>query len=83
MTKKRFKLFVGKNYGVQKADGEVIFDSIVSIGDADVLVDWLNAIYNENEQLKSRIEYLERKIERERNSYQKQHEKWEKELKSE
>ena len=83
MTEKRFKLFVGKNYGVQKVDGEVIFDSIVSIGDADVLVDWLNAIYNENEQLKSRIEYLERKIERERNSYQKQHEKWEKELKSE
>ena len=52
MTEKRFKLFVGKNYGVQKADGEVIFDSIVSIGDADVLVDWLNALYNENEELK-------------------------------
>ena len=54
MTEKRFKLFVGKNYGVQKADGEVIFDSIVSIGDADVLVDWLNALYNENEELKQR-----------------------------
>ena len=55
MTKKRFKLFVGKNYGVQKADGEVIFDSIVSIGDADVLVDLLNDLTEENEQLKSVI----------------------------
>ena len=52
MTEKRFKLFVGKNYGVQKADGEVIFDSIVSIGDADVLVDLLNDLTEENEQLK-------------------------------
>lgn len=33
----------------------------------------------ENEQLKSRIEYLERKIQRERNSTQKQYAKWEKE----
>ena len=52
MTEKQFKLFIGKNYGVQKADGEVIFDSIVSIGDADVLVDLLNDLTEENEQLK-------------------------------
>ena len=56
MTEKQFKLFVGKNYGVQKADGEVIFDSIVSIGDADVLVDLLNDLAEENEQLKQRNE---------------------------
>ena len=34
----------------------------------------------ENEQLKARIQYLERKIQRERNSYMKQHEKWENEI---
>ena len=58
MTEKRFKLFVGKNYGVQKADGEVIFDSIVSIGDADVLVDLLNDLTEENEELKEENKWL-------------------------
>lgn len=37
----------------------------------------------ENEQLKSRVGYLERKIDRERTSYQKQHEKWEEEIQKE
>ncbi len=37
-------------------------------------------LMEENEQLKSRIKYLERKIQRERASAMKQHEKWEKEL---
>ena len=41
----------------------------------DLIID----VLNENEQLKSRIEYLERKIQRERNSTQKQYAKWEKE----
>ncbi len=36
-------------------------------------------VYQENEKLKSRIEYLERKIERERNATNKQYEKWERE----
>lgn len=36
-------------------------------------------VYQENEKLNSRIEYLERKIERERNATDKQYEKWEKE----
>ena len=36
-------------------------------------------VYQENEKLKSRIEYLKRKIERERNATNKQYEKWEKE----
>ncbi len=53
---KRFKLFVGNNYGVQTIDGEVIFDSIRSIADADVLVDWLNDLSEENEQLKKQLE---------------------------
>lgn len=55
MTEKRFKLFVGKNYGVQKADGEVIFDSIISMAEADVLVDLLNDLTEENEQLKQQL----------------------------
>jgi uncharacterized protein YlxW (UPF0749 family) len=63
MTEKRFKLFVGKYYGVQKVDGEVIFDSIISMAEADVLVDLLNDLTEENEQLKSEIEELENKIE--------------------
>ena len=50
---KRFKLFTGNNYGVQSVDGEVFIDSIVSIGDADVLVDLLNDLTEENEQLKT------------------------------
>ena len=54
MTDKRFKLFVGNNYGVKTMDGEVIFDSIRSISDADVLVDLLNELVEENEQLKER-----------------------------
>ena len=40
-------------------------------------------VKKENEQLKSRVEYLERKIDRERTSYQKQHEKWEEEIQKE
>ena len=39
---------------MQKVDGEVLIDSIISIGDADVLVDWLNFLHDENEQLKQR-----------------------------
>ena len=61
MTEKRFKLFVGKNYGVQKVDGEVIFDSIISIGDADVLVDLLNDLTEKNEQLKKENSVFEGK----------------------
>lgn len=36
-------------------------------------------VYDENERLKSRIQYLETKIQRERNATNKQYEKWEKE----
>lgn len=55
MTEKRFKLFVGKNYGVQKVDGEVIFDSMISMAEADVLVDLLNDLNDENVQLKQQL----------------------------
>ena len=49
----------------------------------DGTVDLLNEFAEENEQLKSRVEYLELKIDRERTSYQKQHEKWEEEIQKE
>ena len=62
MTEKRFKLFVGKNYGVQKVDGEVIFDSIISMAEADVLVDLLNDLTEENEELKSENQNLRKCI---------------------
>jgi hypothetical protein len=62
MTEKRFKLFVGKYYGVQKVDGEVIFDSIRSIADADVLVEWLNDITNRNKELKHENEQLKKDL---------------------
>ena len=61
MTEKLFKLFVGKNYGVQKVDGEVIFDSIISMAEADVLVDLLNDLTEENEQLKKENSVFEGK----------------------
>ena len=46
------------------------------------LISTLNKFNDENEELKSRVDYLKRKIQRERASAMKQHEKWEKELKS-
>lgn len=58
----------------------------LSSEDCKDIVDLLNEfdcefkqLQEENEQLKARIGYLERKIQRERNSTQKQYEKWEKE----
>lgn len=44
--------------------------------DAEKVCRLLNTLSDENEQLKSRIEYLERKIERERNSNATQERKW-------
>lgn len=43
----------------------------------------LMELEKENKQLKARIEHLERKIQRERTSAMKQHEKWEKEIQKE
>ena len=58
MTEKQLKLFIGNNYGIQSADGEVIIDSIISVGDAEVLCDLLNDLLNENEQLKQEVENI-------------------------
>ena len=55
MTEKQFKLFVGNNYGIQSADGEVIIDSIISVGDAEVLCDLLNEQNIELQYLQDRF----------------------------
>ena len=69
MTEKRFKL---EDIGFVRDNGKLIgMKDIVTV---------MNDLQDENEQLKSRIKYLERKIQRERVSAMKQHEKWEKEL---
>ncbi len=73
MTEKRFEC-MGDGYFVDNLE------------DADLdnreVVDMLNYLHEEKEQLQSRVAYLERKIERERNSYFKQHEKWAEEINS-
>ena len=68
MNEKRFTIInMGLDGRLIKEDGKII--------ELERVVDLLN----ENEQSKKRIEHLERKIQRERNSTQKQYEKWEKE----
>ena len=78
MTENRFTLkkFLSNEYGLLDDEKEIAY---VSHKSAFTICDLLNCLNDENEQLKARIEYLERKIQRERNSTQKQYEKWEKE----
>ena len=65
MTEKRFKL---EDIGFVRDNGKLIgMKDIVTV---------MNDLQDENEQLKSRIKYLERKIQRERNTTTKQHLKW-------
>ena len=79
MTKKRFKL--------SEPNGAYLIDNDRPyahwINDDDKIIDLLNALHEENVKLQARNKYLERKIQRERNSYQKQHEKWENEIQKE
>lgn len=80
MTKKRFtfKTKTRSNQAyTQWYDNEKLINS------AHKVIDLLNALHEENQRLKSRITYLEWKIERERASHQKQHEKWDKEAQNE
>ena len=78
MTEKRFIL--KENGIIDDTQLNIILDGGC---DKEDMVDLLNELNDENEQLKSRVEYLERKIDRERTSYQKQHEKWEEEIQKE
>ena len=47
---------------------------------AECLCNLLNQLGDENERLRARNKYLERKIQRERNVHVKEHEKWEDEI---
>ena len=67
------KRFTRKDYAIYEKGNPIC----MTLRDVDVR---LNELWEENEQLKARIKYLERKIQRERVSAMKQHEKWEKEL---
>ena len=95
MTEKRFKVAI---YDDKAINGFAVLDLqkpnsskrleyenvyIGSKAGCEIVCNFGNSLADENEQLKSRVEYLERKIDRERTSYQKQHEKWEEEIKKE
>ena len=71
MTEKRFDYedkYITKDGGV--------FVIAESVRDAELISKTFNRLYEENEQLKTRIQYLETKIQRERNATSKQHLKW-------
>jgi chromosome segregation ATPase len=75
---KRFQWIYIKDNTLELRD-----NGIVKVFNNERLEELLNDLNEENEQLKARIQYLERKIQRERNSYMKEHEKWEKEIQKE
>ena len=77
MTEKRFECGKGSRIII---DNETKLHYIMTLDwECSLVTKLLNRFADENEQLKSRIEYLERKMQRERNSTQKQYAKWEKE----
>ena len=85
MTEKRYKMVntnlvddEGLVYYLIKRDGNDVCQ-VFGKHTAKKIIDELNALHEENQQLQSQITYLETKIQRERNSNQKQHEKWDKE----
>lgn len=74
MTEERFVFVVdnGKDTFYDLSENEIM--------DMNDTEDMLNELNNENEHLRARIRYFERKIQRERTSHQKEHEKWEDEI---
>ena len=79
MTEKRYKL--SEPNGAYLIDGDRPYAHWIN--DDDKIIDLLNALHEENVKLRARNKYLATKIQRERMSYQKQHEKWEKEIQKE
>lgn len=77
MTEKRFTEIVSIKTIRDNKTGIAYTHCLVD----DDFLDLINDLAEENEQLKSKINYLERKVQRERVSAMKQHEKWEKEVK--
>lgn len=77
MTEKRFTIGMLKTF-VNDNKTNYCY-SLELPSNAEHLCGLLNGLSDENEQLKSRIQYLENKIQRERNATHKQYEKWEQE----
>lgn len=75
MTKKRFINDID-NGKLIDTKGELFTIDCSDAVDFYELWEFLNKLNDENEQLKKRVEYLERKIQRERNATTKQHLKW-------
>ena len=75
MTEKRYKL--SEPNGAYLIDDDKVYAHWIN--DDDKIIDLLNALHEENVKLQARIQYLERKIQRERNIHVKEHEKWENE----
>lgn len=81
MTEKRFRYYEEEN-------GEVPFPYIKDSDGKDIIslyqcYECMNALHEENVKLQARNKYLATKIQRERNSHMKQHEKWENEIQKE
>ena len=75
-----------KRFTLKESDiynrNDVIHDNGIEMPQSTVC-DLLNSLNEENVKLRARNKYLATKIQRERMSYQKQHEKWEKEIQKE
>lgn len=79
MTEKRFEIDMSHEC---LKDNEKELSTIYFSDSVDFyeLCEVLNALHEENQRLKLRVSYVERKIQRERTSAMKEHEKWEKEI---
>ena len=82
MTEKRFTVFKSKLTGLFVVNDnihEFQFEGVENASTIMKLVGLLNNYIEENEQLKQRNKRFEEKIQRERNSFTKTHERWSKE----
>ena len=79
MTEKRFTLtHINEQHFSANIYDDKTFIASIGIG-AELIIELLNSLNDENMKLRARNKYLAMKIERERNSTQKQYAKWEKE----
>ena len=57
MSEKRFKLINCKLYDIQY-NKDIAIATFKNVDDAEVICSWLNELYDENEQLKQKLENL-------------------------
>ena len=83
MTKKRFTLtHINEQYLSANLYDNGTFIASIGIG-AELIVELLNSLNDENVKLRARNKYLATKIQRERNIHVKEHKKWEEEIQKE